>query len=431
MGAVQWGQRLAERQALGRQSTLRGACFVDSFGMHQVVAETPAHRNLRETRRANHHHHQDVPTAMTTRTHPQDAAASPSSCAWPKIRYRARRRRRTPRLPRDDHRCLTAMAWATIATAGAITFGSIWGTLTRLGLVALNTYDGQSIAPLVWAQALGCLVFGYASHKRSKAAIEGWYAPAFPMITVGFAGSCTSFSTWALDVFQAFSNGEHHDRIGLYSVMDALAQTATTVGMGLAGVWAGRALADAYPLSAIPTIRMHTTAGHVTAVLLGALFWIGSALLCGLHAPFRHVTFALVLCPPGALARWQLSLLNPPRSADDRVHVRQWTRWPLGTFLANILATLVLCGVVTGKLSRTFSSKTSCDALQGLQDGFAGCLSTVSTLIAELLVLRPMRTSFAYLFTSWALAVISCVLLIGVPRWTLDINDTCQWQVLS
>ena len=148
------------------------------------------------------------------------------------------------------------MAWATIATAGAITFGSIWGTLTRLGLVALNTYDGQSIAPLVWAQAVGCLVYGYASHKRSKAAIEGWYAPAFPMITVGFAGSCTSFSTWALDVFQAFSNGGHHDRIGLYSVMDALAQTATTVGMGLAGIWAGRALADAYPLPAIPTMRI-------------------------------------------------------------------------------------------------------------------------------------------------------------------------------
>ena len=235
------------------------------------------------------------------------------------------------------------MAWATIATAGAITFGSIWGTLTRLGLVALNTYDGQSIAPLVWAQAVGCLVYGYASHKRSKAAIEGWYAPAFPMITVGFAGSCTSFSTWALDVFQAFSNGGHHDRIGLYSVMDALAQTATTVGMGLAGIWAGRALADAYPLAAIPTMRIPPTTGHLAAVLLGALFWIGSALLCGLYAPFRHVTFALVLCPPVALARWQLSLLNPPRSADDRVHVRQWTRWPLGTFLANILATLVLC----------------------------------------------------------------------------------------
>lgn len=319
------------------------------------------------------------------------------------------------------------MAWAMLATAGAITFGAIWGTLARLGLVALNTYDGQSIAPLVWAQAVGCLVLGYASHKRTKAAIEAWYAPAFPMITVGFAGSCTAFSTWALEVFQAFSNGKGHDRIGLYSVMDALAQTATTLGMGLAGIWAGRALADAYPLASLPAMHVHPMTGHVAAILLGVLFWIGSALLCGLHAPFRHVTFALVLCPPGALVRWQLALLNPPRSADDCVHVRQWTRWPRGTFLANILATLVLCGAFTGQLSHTFSSKTSCDALQGLQDGFSGCLSTVSTLIAELLLLRPMRTSFAYLFSSWAVAVVTCVLLVGIPRWTLDLNDTCQW----
>ena len=61
---------------------------------------------------------------------------------------------------------------ATCATAALIALGAIWGTLARLGLVALNSYDGQSVAPLIWAQAVGCLVFGFASHKRSKAAIE-------------------------------------------------------------------------------------------------------------------------------------------------------------------------------------------------------------------------------------------------------------------
>ena len=125
----------------------------------------------------------------------------------------------------DMHLPLSMRVVATCATAALIALGAIWGTLARLGLVALNSYDGQSVAPLIWAQAVGCLVFGYASHKRSKAAIEAWYAPAFPMLTVGFAGSCTSFSTWAFDVFQAFSNGQHYHRVGLYSVMDALAQT--------------------------------------------------------------------------------------------------------------------------------------------------------------------------------------------------------------
>ena len=319
-------------------------------------------------------------------------------------------------------------AVATCATAALIALGAIWGTLARLGLVALNSYDGQSVAPLIWAQAVGCLVFGYASHKRSKAAIEAWYAPAFPMLTVGFAGSCTSFSTWALDVFQAFSNGQHYHRVGLYSVMDALAQTGMTIGMGIAGFWAGRALADAYPLDALPALpmkRLNPAISHACAIVIGSLFWIGSAILCGLHSPFRHVTFALVLCPPGAWIRWQLSRFNPARKVDDRVLVRQWMQWPLGTLAANVLATLILCGTKTGQGSRLFSSITSCDALRGLGDGFAGCLSTVSTLVAELIVLRPLRTSFAYLFTSWTLCVLAGVLIVGIPRWTLGITVEC------
>lgn len=318
------------------------------------------------------------------------------------------------------------MVYAAIATAAAIVFGSIWGTLTRLGLVALNTYDGQSVAPLVWAQAVGCLVYGYASEKKSKAAIEAFYAPAAPMITVGFAGSCTSFSTWAFDVFHAFSNGQHYHRIGLYSVMDALAQTGTTIGLGIAGIWAGRALSDAYPLSALPTVRVSVKAGHAVVIALGVLFWIACALLCGLYAPFRHVTFALVLAPPGALLRWQLSRLNTPLSVDRPVLVREWLRWPLGTFTANVFATLVLCGAKTGQGAHVFASSTSCDALNGLQEGFSGCLSTVSTLVAELIVLRPMRTSFAYLFTTWVICVVIAVLLVGTPRWILGLGTECR-----
>lgn len=41
-------------------------------------------------------------------------------------------------------------------------FFSIWGTLTREGLAALNSYDGMSINPLIWPQAVGCLVMGWA-----------------------------------------------------------------------------------------------------------------------------------------------------------------------------------------------------------------------------------------------------------------------------
>lgn len=38
---------------------------------------------------------------------------------------------------------------------------SVLGTLARLGLHALASYPGQSIFPLAWVQAVGCLVMGF------------------------------------------------------------------------------------------------------------------------------------------------------------------------------------------------------------------------------------------------------------------------------
>lgn len=37
---------------------------------------------------------------------------------------------------------------------------SILGVLARLGLVALMTYNGRSVFPLAYVQAVGCLVMG-------------------------------------------------------------------------------------------------------------------------------------------------------------------------------------------------------------------------------------------------------------------------------
>jgi fluoride exporter len=39
---------------------------------------------------------------------------------------------------------------------------SILGALTRLGLIALGNYDGASIFPLMYVQAIGCLIMGFA-----------------------------------------------------------------------------------------------------------------------------------------------------------------------------------------------------------------------------------------------------------------------------
>lgn len=39
---------------------------------------------------------------------------------------------------------------------------SVLGVLARLGLLALMDYDGHSVFPLAYVQAVGCLIMGFA-----------------------------------------------------------------------------------------------------------------------------------------------------------------------------------------------------------------------------------------------------------------------------
>lgn len=66
-------------------------------------------------------------------------------------------------------------AWRALrhaAILGLLMFASIWGLLAREGLIALNTYSGMSVEPTIWAQAVGCLVMGWA--VGNKEALERW-----------------------------------------------------------------------------------------------------------------------------------------------------------------------------------------------------------------------------------------------------------------
>ena len=335
---------------------------------------------------------------------------------------------------------------------GLLGFAAIWGTLAREGLVALNTYDGESVFPLVWAQAVGCLIMGLAI-GANRPAIEGRYPPAYIMITTGFCGSVTTFSKWMLDVFRAFGNQRHFDRHGLHNVMDALSQTGVTFGMAIISVAAGVSLSKllnldrfihAFGSQSRTSVHVQqrdggdgkdrtTKASRVepgqtllldaSMLAVGLLFWIGSALLCALYAPFRRVTFGLVLAPPGAILRWYLSRFNTHALS------KRWSL-PLGTLAANLLGTAVICAAFTasraGSVPRSFAGGlTGCEALQGLEDGFCGCLSTVSTFAVELRTIKPRRKAVRYAVVSWIAGVLICVLLIGAPWWSIGMDGRC------
>ncbi|KAF8204419.1 major facilitator superfamily domain-containing protein [Mycena galopus ATCC 62051] len=106
---------------------------------------------------------------------------------------------------------------------------SVLGALARLGLSALATYNGQSIFPLAYSQATGCLIMGFC--LALKEPFGRWYPPAYIAITTGFCGSLTTFSGWQLDIFKSWMNADNApwsalDYVGSAALSDSTCSNA-------------------------------------------------------------------------------------------------------------------------------------------------------------------------------------------------------------
>lgn len=131
-----------------------------------------------------------------------------------------------------------------------------------------------------------------------------------------------------------------------------------------------------------------------------------------LPANYRHqATAALLFSYPGTLTRYLLSLNLNPRIK----------RFPLGTFTANALGTALLGAfhVVQGVSS---ISPNACSLLQGLGDGYCGCLSTVSTFAAEVDALDGWKASL-YVTLSFVVGQLLLLVIMGTSFWAGHVSE--------
>ncbi|KAI1401124.1 hypothetical protein F4819DRAFT_339673 [Hypoxylon fuscum] len=373
--------------------------------------------------------------------------------------------------PKTDEVHVSRLA-TEIYTISYLILFAILGTLARLGLQALTFYAGAPVAfSSVWPNFAGSLVLGFLAEDRMLFRYE-WGTPTYELqllrakenglevntngssaertpvdlaaakkahvatkktiplyigLATGFCGSFTSFSSFIRDVFLALSNDllapdagpATTPRSGGYSFMALLAVTITTVSLSLSGLFVGAQLALALePIT--PSLPFWFTRKVLDrlAVVLAWGCWLGAALLCALP-PDRsarpgaaetwrgRATFALVFAPLGCLARFYASL---------RLNARA-PAFPPGTFAVNVAGAAVLGAAWDLAHARLGGGAVACQVLQGVEDGFCGCLTTVSTWVAELAALRR-KHAYVYGAASVGAGLAVMVLVMGGLRWT-------------
>ncbi len=366
-----------------------------------------------------------------------------------------------------------------VYTISYLIFFSIMGTLSRLGLQALTFYPGAPVQiGLLWANVGGSLIMGFLSEDR-KLFREEWGTPSSPKqatgddeekgkplhrspsagqrhaavkktmplyigLATGFCGSFTSFSSFMRDCFFALSNAlqvpiSHpstapisetlnvHRNPG-YSFMALLAVLIVTIGLSLGALQLGAHLAlGLEPFTPSIPFFLGRKIVDRSFVFLALGCWLG-AIFMTIWPPDRpggpvgnaswaqetwrgQALFALVFAPLGCLLRFYASLhLNGKIKS-----------FPLGTFTVNIFGTMM--EAIFLDLQRVpIGGMVGCQVLQGMSDGFCGCLTTVSTWVAELTGLR-LRHAYFYGLMSVGVALGLMVIITGSLQWTDGFNS--------
>ncbi|KAK6462852.1 CrcB-like protein-domain-containing protein [Scheffersomyces coipomensis] len=305
--------------------------------------------------------------------------------------------------------------------------GAIWGVLARKGIMVLTTYDGSYLSGVLWANFGACIVMGIAvnssrtwdillevhgSEYPNKASI-----PFYTGLTTGFCGTFSSFSTAMLEAFNKAANTEigvyYNYPNAAYGIMEFLAVICIQFGLSGAGFHIGRHLVEVFD-EYVPTLtRAQYKILEKSSIIIGIIAFIVDCVLIGVKKEWRSWTFAVLFAPFGALLRFYLS-----KYLNSKVK-----NFPLGTFTANFGGTLLLTIFTLLARGKGITvNLITCHVLIGLDDGFCGALTTVSTFVVELFGLRTLH-SYRYGMFSILGSFAVIVLILGSYNWTIGLTS--------
>lgn len=245
-------------------------------------------------------------------------------------------------------------------------------------------------------------------------------------LSTGLMGSITTFSAWIQEMINLTTKG--HWACGLIGILLGmeLAYMSLLIGIGTAELLKQKSatihnqIRKKWPnlICILSTNKyVHKIYGFLIFFTIGGILWIGALVISIKDFMSHHGTKVFLACivgPIGVWVRWYLATLN-----GQGIGAQKHLKWlPVGTLLTNLVATCLMATMSLINLS--VNENNSKLSLGGLELGFLGCMSTVSTFVVETHAMyqssHPWR-AFAYVFFTLVVALILETLIYSIPIW--------------
>ncbi|XP_074557378.1 uncharacterized protein LOC141813331 isoform X2 [Curcuma longa] len=249
-------------------------------------------------------------------------------------------------------------------------------------------------------------------------------------LSTGYLGSLTTFSGWNQKMLESSSRGHWADAIAGIVLGIFLVNYSIIFGIGCAGRLRKRVIgwgdnSTRRRTSSLEKWRVDNFNKHVAILTAALLIWLSIWIL---SAEFFRLKLddlsdsavpwlAFLVGPPGVWIRWHLARLNG--QGLGRKRMLKWL--PIGTLLANVLAACVMAALAT--ISKSVNTSRCTIIISGIQLGFLGCLSTVSTFAAEVYAMWKTGhglNAFLYIAATITISFALGTLIYSVPVWIKD-----------
>eukprot|EP00252_Welwitschia_mirabilis_P012230 TRINITY_DN27168_c0_g1_i1.p1 TRINITY_DN27168_c0_g1~~TRINITY_DN27168_c0_g1_i1.p1 ORF type:complete len:389 (+),score=24.51 TRINITY_DN27168_c0_g1_i1:391-1557(+) len=286
---------------------------------------------------------------------------------------------------------------------------SIFGVLIRYGLQLLCGEQNLKITSYNSAlhialppNMVGCYFMGWVGIAFKHSLPNQYIATG---LSTGLMGSITTFSLWIHEMVHLTMKGHWvRGNIGLligmelpYMSMLVGRDTANFLKYAMSCLGKKKDKSKDLPLSTNEKQLKHPS---VLPIIGSIILWGGFLMLYIFDINSKNRTILWIACvvsPFGTWLRWLLARLN-----NGGPHNSMCLQWmPFGTLFANLIATnmlqlLYLLGI------KVCNEKASL-WIKGINLGFVGCLSTVSTMIIEIYTMREkgqLWKGYAYILIS-------------------------------